>query len=103
MSQGLGLLGGKLEAAADRLGGGKVDEEGEDWPIYKGSETELTKSSDQRVALIKDYAANFMTMTDAKAKELGETAMGIEKQRMKLEHDCFEKIASEISPLIEKP
>ena len=30
MSQGLGLLGGKLEAAADRLGGGKVDEEGED-------------------------------------------------------------------------
>jgi hypothetical protein len=77
-----------------------ADEAGEFWPIYKGYEAELAKVSDQRVALIKDFAANYMTMTDAKAKELGETAMGIEKQRMKLKHDCFEKLAAEMSPVI---
>ena len=77
-----------------------ADEAGKFWPIYKGYETELTNVSNQRVALIKDFAANFETMTDAKAKELGETAMGIEKQRMKLKHACFEKLASEVSPVV---
>ena len=77
-----------------------AEEAGKFWPIYKGYETELTSVSDQRVALIKDFAANFETMTDAKAKELGETAMGIEKQRMKLKHACFEKLATEMSPVI---
>jgi hypothetical protein len=77
-----------------------ADEAGEFWPIYKGYEAELAKVGDQRIALIKDYAANYMTMTDAKAKELAETAMDIEKQRMKLKHDCFEKISQEISPVI---
>ncbi len=40
-----------------------AEEAGKFWPIYKGYETELTKVSDQRVALIKDFAANFESMT----------------------------------------
>lgn len=32
VGQGLGLLGGKLEATADRPGGGEVEDEGEDLP-----------------------------------------------------------------------
>ena len=76
------------------------EEAGKFWPIYKGYETELAKVGDQRLALIKDFAANFTSMTDDKAKELAEKAMEIEKQRMKLKHDCFEKISSEISPVL---
>jgi len=77
-----------------------ADEAGKFWPIYKGYETDLVKVSEQRVALIKDFAANFETMTDAKAKELSETAMGLEKQRLKLKHDCVEKLAADMSPII---
>jgi hypothetical protein len=76
------------------------DEAGKFWPIYHGYETELAKVGDQRVALMKDYAASFDSMTNDKAKELAEKAMNIEKQRMKLRHVCYEKIASEISPII---
>jgi hypothetical protein len=75
-------------------------EAGKFWPIYEGYETELAKVGDQRVALLKDYFANFESMTDDKAKELAGKAMEIEKQRMKLKHTCFEKISSEISPII---
>jgi len=75
-------------------------EAGKFWPIYEGYEVELAKVGDLRVALIKDFAANFDSMTDDKAKELAGKAMEFEKQRMKLKHTCFEKIASEISPVI---
>ena len=39
-------------------------------------------------------------MTDAKAKKLAEQAMSIEKERMKLKHACYEKLASSISPVV---
>ena len=75
-------------------------EAGKFWSIYEGYEAELAKVGDQRVALLKDYADNFESMTDDKAKELAEKAMAFEKQRMKLKHTCFEKLSSEVSPII---
>jgi len=75
-------------------------EAGKFWPIYEGYEAELATVGDLRVALIKDYAASFESMTDDKAKELAGKAMEFEKKRMKLKHTCFEKISSEISPII---
>src|SRR5574341_203851 len=45
------------------------------WPVYRNYEFELDKQADARLALIKDYAENFDTMTEAKAKELIEKAL----------------------------
>src|SRR5512137_643961 len=40
------------------------------WPIYDAYSAELGKFMEARVALIKSYADDYDTMTDAKAQEL---------------------------------
>jgi len=40
------------------------------WPVYKEYENDMRKLNDERVAIIKDYAANYDTMTDEMAKHL---------------------------------
>jgi hypothetical protein len=40
------------------------------WPIYREYDHELSKLGDNTIANIKDYAANYQTMTDKKAGEL---------------------------------
>ena len=40
------------------------------WPLYKSYETAQKGVGDEKVALIKDYAANYYSMTDVKAGDL---------------------------------
>lgn len=54
------------------------------WPLYKAYDTELAKIGDQRVANIKDYAANYTKLTDVKANELVDRALALEEQRLAL-------------------
>lgn len=54
------------------------------WPVYKKYEGELAAIGDKRYAGIKDYAANYGTLTDAKATELIDGAIGLEEQRLAL-------------------
>jgi hypothetical protein len=54
------------------------------WPIYSEYDTELSKINDLRIANIKDYAANYSQMTDAKADELIQNALNFRKQRAEL-------------------
>ena len=68
------------------------------WPIYKSYEADLDKLADQRIALIKDYANNYDTMTDAKAQSLMEQNFAIEQQRIKLKSDYFARFAKATSP-----
>jgi len=62
------------------------------WPVYREYELELSKLGDQRVALIKDYAQNFDTMTDAKAKELVEKSFDLKKKQNDLLKKYFKKL-----------
>jgi len=48
------------------------------WPVYKKYESELTKIFDDRIALLKDYAANYEKMSNDKAKELLERVFQLE-------------------------
>ncbi len=47
-----------------------ADEAAKFWPLYKEYETSQKAVGDEKVALIKDYAANYQSMTDQKAGEL---------------------------------
>jgi hypothetical protein len=40
------------------------------WPVYEQYAGEQKQLDDQKLAIIQDYAKNFMTMDDAKADEL---------------------------------
>ena len=37
------------------------------WPIYNNYEAELDKLGDEKLAIVQEYAANFLTMTNEKA------------------------------------
>jgi hypothetical protein len=62
------------------------------WPIYREYETELSKIGDARLANVKDYAANYESLTDAKAKELVNKAFSLNEQRTKLVKKYFGKV-----------
>ena len=50
------------------------------WPVYREYETELAKINDDRIALIKEYAASYETLTDATADRLARGALDLEAQ-----------------------
>ncbi len=59
------------------------------WPVFRDYEHEMTKIGDKRIALIRDYAAAYETMTDAKAKELIDRAFAIDQERLALEKKYY--------------
>ena len=70
------------------------------WPIYKEYEAEFTKQGDARLALLKEYAESFDTMTDDKATDLASRALDLETERTALKRRYLEKIATAMSPSI---
>ena len=54
------------------------------WPVYKQYEAELMKIGEERFAAIKDYGANYATLTPAKATELTDRALALEEKRLAL-------------------
>ena len=70
------------------------------WQIYRDYDYELSSLIDQRIALIKDYAASYSSMTDEKAAELAKTSFTVEMDRSKLRQKYYKQFAKEISPLV---
>jgi len=54
------------------------------WPVYRQYTKELGKVGDKKVAVIKDYAANFESIDNKKAKELTTKALQVEEQRLQV-------------------
>ncbi|HKA23889.1 MAG TPA: hypothetical protein VKF80_02780 [Candidatus Eisenbacteria bacterium] len=69
------------------------------WPVYRQYQLDLDKIGDKRLAVIKDYAANYDHMTDAKAKSLVNQALDLQAQRtdlLKKYYKNFEKVLGPI-------
>ena len=59
------------------------------WPVseqYAGTK----QLGDQKLAIIQDYAKNFMTMDDAKADELAQRVMALDEQRTALRKKYYQ-------------
>ncbi|HUL33016.1 MAG TPA: hypothetical protein VL128_03980 [Candidatus Eisenbacteria bacterium] len=50
------------------------------WPVYDQYTAEFTKIQDAKAALIKDYAANWGTMTDAQALDLLHRSLNVDAE-----------------------
>ena len=67
------------------------------WPVYDQYTAELAKINDAKVAAIKDYAANYSTLTDDKALALTRQIIGIEESvgQLRLKYvPIFSKVIS---------
>jgi len=62
------------------------------WPIYREYDLELSKLGDARIAILKEYASNFDTMTVAKAKELMDRSFKLEQDRLGLLKSTYGKV-----------
>ena len=68
------------------------------WPVYREYETELAKVNDDRLALIKEYAANYATLTDVVADRLARGALDAEGRRNGLKTRYYDRFKSVLSP-----
>lgn len=67
------------------------------WPMYREYELEGSKLMDRRVAGLKDYAANYETMTDKKADELIKGSFALQTDRISLREKYYKKATKLIS------
>jgi hypothetical protein len=67
------------------------------WPVFEQYRKEAIKPNDERWALIKDYATNYDTMTDAQANDYMKRATAVDQQLLALRLSyvpIFEKVIS---------
>jgi len=69
------------------------------WPIYRDMEHESDKLTDQRIALIKEYAENYDAMTDKAAKDIIGKAIKLRDKRLSLEKKYFRKFSNALDPI----
>jgi len=70
------------------------------WPIYNDFSNELMKLSDKRIANIKDFAANFDSLTDIKADQLIKNAFDFQEDRLSLNEKYYKKFADALTPTV---
>jgi hypothetical protein len=68
------------------------------WPIYREYDAEMTKLGDERVAMIRDYASGFATLSDDMAATLAAKALDLETRRNAAKARCYEKVKASLSP-----
>ena len=68
------------------------------WPIYNEYDTELAKLNDQRVALLKEYASSYNTLTDPQVQSLAQRSFALQKKRVDLREKYFKKMSKALSP-----
>lgn len=64
------------------------------WPVYDQYTVESMKLNDARVALVKEYAANYEKLTDAEAASLNKRSINID--------ESFTKLRQKYVPLVAK-
>ncbi len=74
-----------------------ADEATKFWPIFDQYRQAAIKANDERWAVVKDYAANYATMTDAQAQDYIKRANAVDEQLLELRMryvPLFEKVIS---------
>ena len=70
------------------------------WPIQREYETELAKVGDQRIQLLKDYAAAYDSMTAGTAKSLMDRAFKLETTRLSVLKKYADKVSKDVNPRV---
>ena len=69
------------------------------WPVYRDMENEGNKLTDQRIAMIKEFAENYDDMTDEVAKGIMKKAFTFRDKRLSLEKKYYKKFSKVLDPI----
>lgn len=69
------------------------------WPLYRKYDLELSRLGDERLAIIKDYANQYQSMTDVQARDLAERNLAWEAKRVELKKKYFKEF-SKVLPAV---
>ena len=61
------------------------------WPVYRDYARDQQVIGDERVKLVKDYATNYDTLDDAKARDMVQRMINIEDKTLNLREDYWPK------------
>lgn len=70
------------------------------WPIYGEFEKALDELNNERIANIKDFAANYDNLNDEKAAELIKKSFDFLNDRLDLNEEYYNKFAEVLSPTV---
>ena len=68
------------------------------WPVYRDYETALAKINDDRIALIKQYADSYTSLTDATADDIATRALGLDARRHALIVEYYDRFKKVVAP-----
>jgi len=72
------------------------------WPIYRDYARDQQKIGDERVALVKDYAASYDTLDDNKAKDMVQRMINIDDKTLNLREDYWPKFMKALGAIRKK-
>lgn len=64
------------------------------WPVYDAFQTALGALSDRTIRLVREYASNYQSLSDATAKQLTEDYLAIQRDRVALLQSYLPKFKS---------
>jgi hypothetical protein len=68
--------------------------------IYSGYKLKLGKLTDERIAIIGDFVADLVTISNEKASELIAESFNYQKSRIALIEETTNKVSAELSPIV---
>jgi hypothetical protein len=77
-----------------------ADQAAKFWPVYKEFETEFSGLGDKVLAVIKNYADNYLDMTDPVADGIASQILAIEQQRNELKKKYYERIKTAVGAIV---
>jgi len=78
-----------------------TDEQSEKfWPIYNEFSNELSKLGDKRIANIKDFAANYDSLTAERANQLIGNSFDFQEDRLSLNQNYYDKFADALGAIV---
>ena len=66
------------------------------WPVYREFEVEWDKTANVRIEIIKEYAANFDTLTDEVADDLLNKSYDLQEDKLDIEKKYYEKVKDQL-------
>jgi hypothetical protein len=68
------------------------------WPVYNRYAVDISKVYDERVAVMKDYAAQVDSLTDNQASDLVKRMLKVEANQTKVKDKYFKELSKAVGP-----